>query len=87
MTARLSPAQQRVVDAMRDGATLRLVSTWMTEPQMQWWELVRPRAFGGRRQRTPTVEALLRMGVVVHDTSTASGATYVLAPDYRGGEA
>lgn len=79
MTPRLSPAQRRVVDAMRDGAEL-----WSLNPGYRlFW---RPEAPGGGGRYGGTVHgatagSLIRSGIVVnHDSNKPY--QWSLAPAY-----
>ena len=75
MTARLSPAQQRVVGAMRDGSWLVIDET------------AREIETDAGRVDPRTVRALEQRGVIEMDGVPYAGQTrYLLAAAYRGGE-
>lgn len=81
MSARLTPAQRRVVDAMRGGAVLRVHSHNLTE--QSWWLDDAP--IGEHLART-----LRRSDVIERAAMPMAPSTwrrYVLAPAYQGGEA
>lgn len=85
VTTRLTPAQARVADAMRDGAELHLVLGEAVNP----WEL---RAEGEpvRIVNTKTGNGLLHRRIVVFDRAEhLFGLRHIfrLTPEYRDGEA
>lgn len=79
MTVRLSPAQQRVVDQMHDGAVL-IQSDLFIVPD--WW-LALP-GDTTRRVRKRVGWGLVSEGIVVQTGVTdVLSRIYVLAPEYR----
>lgn len=88
MTARLSPAQQRVVDAMRDGADLQRTGT------IVWarWNMIEEDDYLGCEYdrgevSSADVETLATAGVIVAPPRDPwHHVVYVLAPAYQGGE-